>query len=353
MTAMRIKIKDRWIGEKEPVFVVAEAGVNHNGNMNLAKKLIDYAVEAGADAVKFQSFKTESVITKNAPSAQYHIRATGGRETWFELLKRLELKEEEHFELLNYCNEKGIIFFSTPYDEESADFLNKIGIPVFKVASTDLNNIPLLKRITSYAKPIFLSTGMSNLVEVRESVEVILRGGNEQIVLLQCTANYPPRVEDANLNVIEAFKKEFNLLVGYSDHLTSSQAAIAAIAKGACVYEVHYTLDRNLPGPDQRSSMEPRELKQVIMDIRLTEKVLGSFIKEVTPSEEETRDKLRKSIVANKDIKAGDKLTEQNIGIKRPGSGLPPKFYYSILGKISKRNIAKDELIRFEDLSDA
>lgn len=347
---MEIDINGFKVGDGHPVFFIAEAGVNHNGDVELAKKMVDAAVGVGADAVKFQSYKTESIITESAPKAKYHIKANGGKETWFELLKRLELTEEVQRELFDYCNKRRIIFFSTPYDELSANFLASIDNPIFKIASTDSNNIPLLKTIARYNKPILLSTGMCTLEEVRESVEAIKEENNDQIVLLQCTANYPPAIEDANLNVMDTFKKEFSVLVGYSDHLACSQAAIAAAAKGACVYEAHFTLDRSFPGPDQKSSLEPQELKRIIDDVRFTEKLLGSCDKEVTVSEEETQKKLRKSVVAISNIKCGDKISKDNIGIKRPGTGLPPKYFSAFLGKTAKRNIAKDELIHFQDV---
>ncbi len=344
-----LNIGDRRVGDGEPVFIIAEAGVNHNGDMNLAKKLIDAAIDAGADAVKFQSYKTEKIITPSAPAAEYHIRASDRDESWFQLLKRLELAEDDHQNILSYCQKGGIIFLSTPYDEESADFLNSINMPAFKIASTDMNNIPLLQHVARYQKPILLSTGMSTMEEIGESVEAVRGEGNLQIILLQCTANYPPSPEDANLNVIATLRLEFELLVGYSDHLACSQAAIAAVAKGICLYEAHFTLDRNMPGPDQKSSLEPQELKQIIKDIRLTQKLLGSSTKKITPSEQETRTKLRKSIVAVQDIKLGDRFTQDNIGIKRPGVGLTPSQYFKLLGKKVKRNIAKDELIQLTD----
>lgn len=344
-----IKISNKWIGENRPVFVIAEAGVNHNGNLSLAKKMIDVAIEIGADAVKFQSFKTEQIITPDAPSAEYHIRATGGKETWFDLLKRLELSENEQCELFAYCHSKGVIFLSTPYDEASADFLDKLGMKAFKIASTDMNNLPFLQCVAKYDKPIILSTGMSTLKEVSESVKAITSAGNRQIILLHCTSDYPPAPEDANLNVIETLKKKFKTIVGYSDHFASPQIAVAAVAKGVRVYEAHFTLDRKMPGPDQKSSLEPNEFKRIIADIRFIEKTLGSYDKVVTASEKETRLKLRKSLAAIADIKPGDRFTHANIGVKRPGIGLPPSMFKKILGKVAKRDIKKDVLIQKKD----
>ncbi|MGA1870271.1 MAG: N-acetylneuraminate synthase [bacterium] len=347
---MRIKIGNKWIGKSEPVFIIAEIGVNHNGDPDLAKKMIDIALQMGADAVKFQSFMTEKIITEAAPGAEYLMKATHGKESWFTILKSLELTKETQTQLFKYCAEKNIIFLSTPYDEESADFLNSLGVSALKIASTDLNNIPLLKHVALYGKPILLSTGMSTLEEIKQSIFTIKEEGNDHIVLLQCTSNYPPAVEDTNLNVIRTLRKECGLLVGFSDHLACVQGAIAAVALGACIYEVHYTLDRTLPGPDQKSSVEPQELQRIIDDIRFTEKLLGSGIKDVTPSEMETRQKLRKSIVATKNIIAGEKITMDKLGIKRPGTGLSPHYLYSLLGKIAKNNIKKDSLISFQDI---
>ena len=345
-----IKFGDRVIGDDMPVFVIAEAGVNHNGSLKLAKRLIDAAHSAGADAVKFQSFKAERIITRSAPSAQYHLRATKGKETWYKLLKRLEISDSRHYELLDYCKKKGIYFLSTPYDEESAEFLRRMPVLAFKIASTDLNNLPLLRLVASYNKPIFLATGMSSIDEIRESVECVRGAGNGQLVLFQCTANYPPAIADANLNVISALRERFNTLVGYSDHLASRQAAIAAVAKGICAYEVHFTEDRGLPGPDHRASLEYSGLRRIIRDIRMTQLLLGSARKRVTPSESQTRIVARKSLVASRNIKEGEALGRHNLGIKRPGTGLPPKYFYFLLGKRINRAVKKDELILLKDV---
>lgn len=345
-----INIGSRIIGDGRPVFIIAEAGVNHNGDMKLAKKMIEVAKECGADAVKFQSFNPERMITKTAPCAEYHKRAIGDSESWYMMLKRLALSEDMQKDLYRHCAAKGIPFLSTPYDEISADFLHSLGVNAFKIASTDTNNIPLLRHIAQFKKPVFLSAGMSVLSEIKESAEAIKGEGNTDIVILQCTANYPPRVEDANLNVITTIRQECGLLVGYSDHLGLLEAAVASIAKGACVYETHFTLDRKMSGPDHQSSVEPETLQRIIDGIRLTEKLLGSYAKEVTPSESETVLRLRKSIVAALSIKKGERLTADNIGVKRPGTGLAPSYFYKLLGKTAKRDIARDELIHLEDL---
>jgi N-acetylneuraminate synthase/N,N'-diacetyllegionaminate synthase len=346
----RVRLGETWVGEGCPVYVIAEAGVNHNGDMRLARELVDAARAAGADAVKFQSFKTEKIITAAAPSAEYHKKATGGKESWYDLLKRLELSETQQRELAGYCRERRIDFLSTPYDEESAVLLDSLGVGAFKIASTDANNIPLLTRVAAFGKPILLSTGMADMPEIRESVEAVRKAGNDQVILLQCTSNYPPEPRDLNLNVIATLRAEFGVPVGYSDHFAARAVPVAAVAKGACVYEAHFTMDRALPGPDQRSSLEPDELKTVVGDIRLTELILGSPNKEVTPSEAETRQKLRKSITAIARIRKGEEFSRDNIGVKRPGTGLPPKALGSLIGKRARRDISRDEMIRMEDV---
>lgn len=346
-----ITIHNKNIGDKQPTFIIAEIGVNHNGDINLAKRMIDAAIETGADAVKFQSYQTDQIITQTAEGAAYHLRAMGeSEESWYSLLKRLELSKNDHEEIIQYCTDKGIIFLSTPYDTQSADLLNEFGVEAFKIASTDLNNVPLLKHVARFQKPILLSTGMSTLDEIRESFDAIIEEKNERVVLLHCTSNYPPQAEDINLNVIENFKKEFQCLVGYSDHLAKPSVAVAAVAKGACVYETHFTTDKNLPGPDQECSLEPEELKEIIEQIRFTEKILGSDQKNITPSEEETRLKLRKSLVALCDIQSGDIISQDNVGIKRPGTGLAPKHYFDVMNKPAVRQILKDQLIQLEDI---
>lgn len=348
--ARRFKIGNRRVGKGLPVFIIAEAGVNHNGSTALARKMVDAAVAAGADAVKFQSYKTEKIITASAPCAAYHLRATGGKESWFKLLKRLELTEGSQRILFNHCARKGIMFLSTPYDETSADFLDTLGVSAFKIASTDSNNIPLLRHVARFKKPIFLSTGMSTISEIVESVLAIKKAGNTKVVLLQCTANYPPRPEDINLNVLDTFRERFKVLIGYSDHLAARHTAIASVAKGACVYEVHFTLNREMKGPDHKSSAEPDDLKNIISDIRFTEKVLGGRDKAVTPSERETRGKLRKSVIALRDIEAAELFTRHNIGIRRPGTGLEPKYFDRLLGKKPKRRILKDQPVMRRDV---
>ena len=348
----KIKLADIPIGEKHPVYIIAEAGVNHNGDLHLAKKLIEAAKDAGANAVKFQSFKAENLNTQKAPKSTYHIETTGddNEQTWFELLKTQEISEEMHIQLIDHCKKHDIIFSSTPYDIKSADLLDKLNIPFFKIASTDANNIPMLKHIASKGKPILLSTAMCTLDEVTYSYNAIRETGNDQIVLLHCTANYPSRLEDSNLRAMKTLRKEFNCPVGYSDHSQKSINPIAAIAMGAVVYEKHFTIDKNLPGPDHRASLEPHELKQMVRDIRQTEAALGSSKKNPLESEMENIIKLRKSIVASIDLLPGQLITEDMISIKRPATGLPPSFFYKLIGKKVKKHISEDTPIKKEDI---
>ena len=349
---IKVKLDDIPIGEKHPVYIIAEAGVNHNGDMQIAKKLIEAAKDAGADAVKFQSFKAENLNTQKAPKSTYHIERTGddNEQTWFELLKTQEISEEMHLELIDYCRVTNITFLSTPYDIESADLLDKLNVPFFKIASTDANNIPMLKHIALKGKPVILSTAMCTLSEVTDSYNAIRETGNDQIVLLHCTANYPSRLEDSNLRAINTLKNKFNCLVGYSDHSVGVINPVAAVSLGSAVYEKHFTIDKNLPGPDHRASLEPHELKQMVRDIRQTEAALGGSKKNPLESEAENRIKLRKSIVANVDLLPGQLITEDMISIKRPATGLPPSFFYKLIGKKVKNEIVRDTPIRKEDI---
>lgn len=344
----RVKIGDRFIGQEEPVFIIAEAGVNHNGDINMAKELIDIAKEAGADAVKFQTFKTENIILPSAPKAAYHIETTGNEQSWFDLLKSQELSESDHQQLINYCENKGIMFLSTAYDKESVDLLDELGIAAFKVASTDANNIDLLRCMAKKERPILLSTAMCALEEVKESVEAIKEQGNNDIVLFHCTANYPAKLEDSNLKAMITLQKEFNILVGYSDHVSGYINPIAAVAMGAVSYEKHFTLDKNLPGPDHRASLDPDELKRLVSDIRSTEVALGRAEKRALNCEQENRKKLRKSVVTSCDIDAGAMVDASMFCAKRPGTGLSPKHIDLIAGKKTKVSLKKDTIVNLD-----
>ena len=348
----KIKIGNRYIGEDEPVFIIAEAGVNHNGDMELAKKLIDVAAEAKADAIKFQTFKAEHVVTKTAQKASYQIKNTRSNESQYEMIKKFELTEEEFKELYNYAKKKSIIFLSTPFDFESVDFLNELGIPAFKVSSGDLTNIPFLEYIAKKEKPIILSTGMGTIGEVEEAVNAIKEMGNENLILLHCVSNYPAKIESLNLRAIKTLKGTFKLPTGFSDHSLGIYAPIAAVALGAVVIEKHFTLDKKLPGPDHKASLDPDELKEMIKTIRLIEKALGNGIKKPTVEEEEIKKVVRRSIVAKVEIPKGTTITKDMITFKRPGVGLLPKYIKYIIGKKARRKISIDELIFWWDVEE-
>ena len=330
------------IGKDQRLFVIAEAGVNHNGDLEMAKALVDAAAEAKADAVKFQTFKTENIITATAPKAKYHIETTGSDEdqTWFELLKTQELTASMHESLIEHCKQRRIMFFSTPYDHDSVDLLDSLDVPLFKVASTDANNHLLLTHMADKGRPIILSTAMCNLAEVEQSVGVIRSRGVEELVVMQCTGSYPAPAHDANLKAMREIGRVCDVAVGYSDHVPDSTIAIAAVALGACCYEKHLTLDKTLPGPDHRASMEPEELKTLVSALRDTEAALGDGRKRVMPCETENRGRLRKSILALRDVASGDRLTRKNLCVKRAGGrGLPADRFGWIEGKVARVDI--------------
>lgn len=345
-----VRVGSFTIGAKQPVFIIAEAGVNHNGDIEMAKRLIDEAKAAGADAVKFQTFKAENLNTRTAPKSTYHVETTGAKGSWFDLLKTQELDAKAHQILIDHCRKKGILFLSTPYDEESADLLDKLGVAAFKVASTDANNIPLLIHLAKTQKPVLLSTAMCTLAEVKESVQALAKAGCKELVLYHCTANYPTKLEDCNLRAMMTLSKEFDVPVGYSDHIPDEYVPVAAVAMGAVSYEKHFTLDKNLPGPDHRASLEPKELAEMVRLIRQTEKLLGSEEKRPLACEAENRVKLRKSVVARKDLRKGERLTLANLCVKRPAKGLAPKYFAQLLGKRVKRDMTADDFILLKDV---
>jgi len=366
---MKIKINNKYVGEDEPAFIIAEAGVNHNKNFNLAKKLIDIAKNSGADAVKFQIFKAEDLVSKYAKMVSYQKENIGTKESQKEMLKKLELDYGDFKELKKYCDRKNIIFLSTPHTEDAIDFLEPL-IPAYKIGSGDLTNIPFLKKVAVKGKPIILSTGMATMEEVEDSLKVLYTEGNKQVVILHCTTNYPCPLEEVNLRAMQSMQKELNCLVGYSDHTIGILTSIAAIAMGARIIEKHFTLDKNLPGPDHKASLEPAELKKMIHDIRNVEnrfkkgekienilktipnieKILGNPNKKPTKSEEKIKKLIRKSIVANVDIPKGTIITKNMLSIKRPGTGIAPKYIDDIIGRKIKKDIKQDELISFKQL---
>ena len=344
----KVKIGDKLIDEGEPCFIIAEAGVNHNGDVELAKKLIDAAKDAGADAVKFQTFHAEEIVTLRTKKAIYQNRAK--ERTQYEMLKNLELRFDEFRELKKYCDNKDIEFISTPYDIKSVEFLNEIGINRYKVASADLINKPLIEAIAKTEKQIILSTGMATLGEIERTISLINDFGNKDIILLHCTTGYPTPYDQVNMNVLLTLKKAFGLPVGYSDHTLGIEIPIMAVSMGAKVIEKHFTLDRTMEGPDHFASLEPNELKKMVEAIRNVEKSFGSKRKERTDEEKKNIFFMRRSIHASKDMKQGEIIKENNIKITRPFDGIEPWFLECILGKKIKNNVKKDEPIRWEDL---
>ncbi len=340
-----LNIQGKKISKKSSTFIIAEAGVNHRGDINIAKKLIDLASEAGADAVKFQAFRAEYLILDSVQKAPYQQKTTKASESQFDMLKKLEVSKEQNLELKKYCKTRNIIFLTTPFDENSLDEIDELDLPAYKIASTDTTNLPFLKKVAQKGKPIFLSTGMTYLSEVQMALETIYKY-NKDVVLLQCTANYPIRDDEANLTVIDTFKKNFDVLVGYSDHTVGTGAAAFAIPMGAKVVEKHFTLDKAQQGPDHKASLSPEELKEFVRIVRKVDAFMGSDIKKPNLSELKTRESLQKCLVANCEIKKGEEFTEENIIAKRTGGkGVSPIYYKDVIGQKSKRNYFKDELI--------
>jgi N,N'-diacetyllegionaminate synthase len=329
------------------VFIIAEAGVNHNGSIDLAKQLIDVAVDAGADAVKFQTFKAENLVSKNAQKADYQKETTDASESQFDMIKKLELDVETHKELIVYCQEKNIIFLSTPFDHDSIDMLNDLGLEVFKIPSGEITNLPYLRHIGSLNKQLVLSTGMSNIKEVEDALNILINAGSskDKITVLHANTMYPTPMEDVNLNAMQTIQREFGVAVGYSDHTLGIEVDIAAVALGASVIEKHFTLDKTMSGPDHVASLEPKELKTMVSSIRNIEKALGSDEKKPSPSESTNIDIVRKSIVASQAIKKGDILSNENITTKRPGTGISPMKWDEVIGTVVKKDYQMDDLI--------
>ncbi|MBR9706179.1 N-acetylneuraminate synthase [Candidatus Pacearchaeota archaeon] len=348
-----IKIANKLVGNDQPCFIIAEAGVNHNGDIEIAKKLIDAAADAAADAVKFQTWITDEIVTKSAEKAGYQ-KTNWGADSFYDNLKNLELSYEAFKELFNYAKSRDIICLSTPDDITSLDYLVDVcDMPAIKIGSGAITDIRLIKKITkkSIEKniPVILSTGMSALDEITFAVNIIKNIGNDKLILLHCTSTYPTNIEDVNLRAMKMLETTFNTYVGYSDHTLDKATPIVAVALGAVVIEKHFTLDRNLPGPDHQASLEPEELTRMVDDIRRSEIILGSDKKEVAKGEEETRRLIRRSIVAKEEIFAGTKIEEDLLTFKIPGTGLSPKQMDKLIGLKAKRNIKKDELIKIED----
>lgn len=327
------------------IYIIAEAGVNHNGDIQLAKKLIDSAKSAGADAVKFQTFQAESVVSKLAQKAEYQKQTTGADESQLEMVKKLELSFCDFRELKKYCEEKEILFLSTPFDLDSIDFLESLEMPIYKVPSGEITNLPYLMKIAGTGKPVIMSTGMSDLDEVGLALEVLRDNGAGTITLLHCNTQYPTLFEDANIKAMLALKERFGVAVGYSDHTLGIEAPIAAVALGAAVIEKHFTLDKNMQGPDHKASLDPHELKAMVTSIRNIELALGDSIKRPSKSEIPNKEVARKSIMARRNIVKGEIFTEENLTVKRPGNGISPMKWYEVLGTKATRDFCEDELI--------
>jgi len=330
------------------VFIIAEAGVNHNGDIELAKKLIDAASDAKADAVKFQTFKAEKLVSKDAKKAAYQQENMQVKsDSQYEMLKKLELDTQTHKELIAYCNTKNIMFLSTPFDLESIELLNDLQLPIFKIPSGEITNLPYLRAIAKLNKKVVLSTGMSSMQEVREAFEVLLNNGTEKenITILHANTMYPTPMEDVNLHAMQSIQKELDIAVGYSDHTLGIEVPIAAVAMGASIIEKHFTLSRSMEGPDHKASLEPDELKAMVISIRNIEKSLGSYEKKPSPSEMPNMALARKSIVAARKIAKGEVLSEENLTVKRPGEGISPMRWDKIIGKVATKSYDIDEMI--------
>jgi N-acetylneuraminate synthase/N,N'-diacetyllegionaminate synthase len=344
-----LRIAGKLIGDGHPCFIVAEAGVNHNGKFSLAKKMVDAAKKAGADAVKFQVIDAERMITKTAEKAAYQKRNTGGG-SQYEMLKRLELTGWEFRKLAAYAKRKNIVFLSSAFDEESVDLLAELKVPAFKVPSGEITNFPLLSHIAKKRKPIILSTGMSTLEEVAEALKIIKKEGAKEIALLHCVSNYPAETWEMNLRAMETLRDEFGLPVGLSDHTLGTAVPIAAAALRANIIEKHFTLNSKMPGPDHRASLEPGEFGEMVACVRDVEMALGKGIKKPTKSEEAVKKAVRKSIIANTDIKRGTEIARSMLTCKRPGDGLAPRFLDKVIGKVARTDIKKDEKIKWKKI---
>mgnify|MGYP001060075908 FL=1 len=329
------------------IIIIAEAGVNHNGSMESAKKLVDVAADAGADYVKFQTFKADTLVTQSAEKAEYQKILTDKSESQFEMIKKLELDKSAHDELIKHCEEKGIRFLSTAFDHDSIELLADLNIPLYKIPSGEITNLPYLRHIGRMGKPIILSTGMSTLEEVQKALNVLLESGaeKEKITILHCNTEYPTPMEDVNLKAMLTIREELGVNIGYSDHTLGIEVPIAAVAMGATVIEKHFTLDRTLTGPDHAASLEPHELKSMVTAIRNIKKAMGDGIKKPSPSETRNIPIARKSIVAKKPIKKGERYSEENITVKRPGTGISPIEWDNIINQKSIKDFIIDDLI--------
>lgn len=328
-------------------FIIAEAGVNHNGDIQTAKKLVDAASDAGADAVKFQTFKADTLVCRNAPKAGYQTETTGADESQYEMIKKLELDENAHKELVEYCRKRDLKFLSSPFDPDSIDLLDRLGLEIFKVPSGEITNLPYLRKTGGLGKKVILSTGMSDLEEIEDALNILTEAGTplENITVLHCNTEYPTPYEDVNLNAMLSIKKRFGVRVGYSDHTTGFEVSVAAAALGAEVIEKHFTLDKLMSGPDHKASLDPDELKTMVSAIRNIERSMGDGIKRLSPSELKNKIIVRKSIVASRHIQKGEILSAGSITVRRPGTGISPMEWDNVIGTPAIRDFNEDSLI--------
>lgn len=341
-----VRLAARLIGPGQPCFVIAEAGVNHDGDMTLAHRLIDAAKAAGADAVKFQSFVTEQLVTAQADKADYQVQTTGTAGGQYEMLKRLELSPAQQADLKAHCDQARILYLCTPYDHQSVEMLDRMGVAAFKISSTDVTNIPLLRDVARRGRPAILSTGMSTMAEVRDAVEALRAGGlGGQVILLHCTSEYPAPIEELNLRAISAMQQAFGCPVGFSDHTAGVGATPWAVVLGACVVEKHFTVDRRMAGPDHRASLEPHELAELVRAVRNVEAALGDGLKRPMPSELRNKPHLQKSLVATRRIPAGERISAGDLACKRPGIGLPPSWFDRVVGQTVAIEIPQDGVL--------
>ncbi len=347
---MRLQIGRRLIGDGQPCYIVAEAGVNHNGSLDRARRMIHVARSCGADAIKFQSFHADDLATTTARLARYQRRTGVRSDRQVEMLRKLALAEEEQEKLFRLCRRESIEFLSTPFDDRSAAFLHDLGVPAFKVGSGDLTNLPFLRLIAAFRKPMIISTGMARWDEVTRAVRTVRAAGNNQLVVLQCTTAYPEPIRDANLRVIPEYRRRLKALAGFSDHTTGMTAGIASVAVGACLIEKHFTLSRKLRGPDHLASLEPRELATFVLQVRESEAALGDGRKRPMSSERENIDVARKSVVARADIPAGTRITATALTCKRPGSGIPPEHLERLVGRVARVDIPANSLISWKQV---
>lgn len=345
-----VNIAGRKVGPEHPCFIIAEAGVNHNGDLALAKELIDVAAEAGADAIKFQTFKAHRVVGSDAPKPEYQKQSTDPGESQLEMLRRLELPEAAYEKLSHLCSKRNLIFLSTPFDRKSVDLLVALDMPALKIPSGEITNWPFLDYVSRQGEPLILSTGMSYMSEVKDAVRIIRLAGCMDLVLLHCVSNYPAQPQDVNLKAMKAMEELFHVPVGYSDHTPGIEVALASVAMGASVIEKHFTLDKGLPGPDHRASLDPRELEGLVRTIRKMETAIGNGLKEPASSEQDNRTIVRRSLFSSREISKGTVLTAGMLEALRPGTGIPPSRMAEVVGRKAGRHLSREHMLAWGDL---